>query len=147
MFLCSHQPSLLKSKQASHRNRCHEAVRPVALVPPHLSDYHRLMSDYEVNLVNDNLQEFYVRFYGPTESEPGRRSIVSFVLTRCSTLRRRRLEDPRRAPRSVSVQVAQHRLYEQDLPSQHRRTVRLITHCATHNSLLISRFPAAVPSV
>lgn len=29
---------------------------------------HRLMSDYEVNLVNDNIQEFYVRFYGPTES-------------------------------------------------------------------------------
>jgi hypothetical protein len=29
---------------------------------------HRLMSDYEVNLVNDNMQEFYVRFYGPSES-------------------------------------------------------------------------------
>jgi hypothetical protein len=28
-----------------------------------------LMSDYEVTLVNDNMQEFYVRFYGPTESE------------------------------------------------------------------------------
>jgi ubiquitin-conjugating enzyme E2 H len=28
----------------------------------------RLMSDYEVNLVNDNMQEFFVRFYGPTES-------------------------------------------------------------------------------
>jgi hypothetical protein len=28
----------------------------------------RLMSDYEVNLVNDNIQEFYVRFYGPPES-------------------------------------------------------------------------------
>lgn len=27
------------------------------------------MSDYEVNLVNDNMQEFYVRFYGPSESE------------------------------------------------------------------------------
>ena len=26
------------------------------------------MSDYEVNLVNDNMQEFYVRFYGPAES-------------------------------------------------------------------------------
>ena len=31
--------------------------------------YHRLMSDYEVNLVNDSMQEFYVRFYGPAESE------------------------------------------------------------------------------
>ncbi|KAH9938621.1 ubiquitin-conjugating enzyme/RWD-like protein [Fomitopsis serialis] len=28
-----------------------------------------LMSDYEVNLVNDSMQEFYVRFYGPAESE------------------------------------------------------------------------------
>ncbi|KAH8094790.1 ubiquitin-conjugating enzyme/RWD-like protein, partial [Cristinia sonorae] len=27
-----------------------------------------LMSDYEVNLVNDNMQEFYVRFYGPAET-------------------------------------------------------------------------------
>ena len=28
----------------------------------------RLMSDYEVNLVNDSMQEFYVRFFGPAES-------------------------------------------------------------------------------
>ena len=27
-----------------------------------------LMSDYEVTLVNDNMQEFYVRFKGPEES-------------------------------------------------------------------------------
>jgi len=27
-----------------------------------------LMSDYEVTLVNDNMQEFYVRFKGPTET-------------------------------------------------------------------------------
>lgn len=27
-----------------------------------------LMSDYEVTLVNDNMQEFYVRFFGPTET-------------------------------------------------------------------------------
>ncbi|OBZ76160.1 Ubiquitin-conjugating enzyme E2 8 [Grifola frondosa] len=27
-----------------------------------------LMSDYEVNLVNDSMQEFYVRFYGPAET-------------------------------------------------------------------------------
>jgi hypothetical protein len=26
------------------------------------------MSDYEVNLVNDSMQEFFVRFYGPKES-------------------------------------------------------------------------------
>lgn len=29
------------------------------------------MSDYEVTLVNDNMQEFYVRFHGPKESEFG----------------------------------------------------------------------------
>lgn len=29
-----------------------------------------LMSDYEVTLVNDNMQEFYVRFKGPEESKP-----------------------------------------------------------------------------
>ena len=28
-----------------------------------------MMSDYEVTLVNDNMQEFYVIFKGPTESE------------------------------------------------------------------------------
>lgn len=27
------------------------------------------MSDYEVTLVNDNMQEFYVRFHGPTDSK------------------------------------------------------------------------------
>ncbi len=26
------------------------------------------MSDYEVNLVNDSMQEFHVRFFGPEES-------------------------------------------------------------------------------
>jgi hypothetical protein len=26
------------------------------------------MSDYEVTLVNDNMQEFYIRFHGPAES-------------------------------------------------------------------------------
>ena len=28
------------------------------------------MSDYEVTLVNDSMQEFYVWFYGPSESAP-----------------------------------------------------------------------------
>lgn len=30
-----------------------------------------MMSDYEVTLVNDNMQEFYVIFKGPGESEDG----------------------------------------------------------------------------
>jgi len=38
------------------------------LLHAHADVLDRLMSDYEVNLVNDNMQEFYVRFYGPAES-------------------------------------------------------------------------------
>jgi hypothetical protein len=29
----------------------------------------RLMSDYDVNLVNDSMSEFFVKFHGPSESE------------------------------------------------------------------------------
>lgn len=37
---------------------------------PHaLRHLHSLMSDHEVTLVNDSMQEFYVRFLGPSESE------------------------------------------------------------------------------
>ncbi|KAJ3828592.1 ubiquitin-conjugating enzyme/RWD-like protein [Lentinula raphanica] len=32
------------------------------------SQISRLMSDYDVSLVNDNMQEFYVRFHGPEET-------------------------------------------------------------------------------
>lgn len=28
-----------------------------------------LMSDYEITLINDSMQEFYVRFHGPDESK------------------------------------------------------------------------------
>lgn len=59
-----------------------------------------LMSDYEVTLVNDNMQEFYVRFKGPEESEQHNSYKTSVQqLTNCnSTLSRRSLEDPRRTP-------------------------------------------------
>lgn len=41
----------------------------LAVWTPHTDLYeYRLMSDYEVTLVNDCMQEFYVRFYGPAES-------------------------------------------------------------------------------
>lgn len=30
------------------------------------------MSDYEITLINDSMQEFYVRFHGPQESESSR---------------------------------------------------------------------------
>jgi hypothetical protein len=36
------------------------------------------MSDYEVTLVNDNMQEFYIRFHGPEDSK-GFLSMPSFV--------------------------------------------------------------------
>jgi ubiquitin-protein ligase len=41
-------------------------------LPVHFLTFHaiRLMSDYEVTLVNDSMQEFYVWFYGPSESAP-----------------------------------------------------------------------------
>ena len=41
-----------------------------------------LMSDYEVTLVNDNMQEFYVRFKGPEESKRGRTFNQSLLATR-----------------------------------------------------------------
>lgn len=37
------------------------------------------MSDYEVTLVNDNMQEFYVRFHGPSDSKWGLNLDVYFV--------------------------------------------------------------------
>lgn len=82
---------------------------------------YRLMSDYNVSLVNDSLQEFIVTFKGPIESasltiffEP------PFIFTSPSTIRWRRLDNPCGAPRSVSVQVSQYRVYEQDIPSKYR---------------------------
>jgi len=76
----------------------------------------RLMSDYEVNLVNDNMQEFFVRFYGPKESTSTlvppptlssygiaeMDSLINFAGRVCvglySSIRRWRVEDPCRAP-------------------------------------------------
>lgn len=40
------------------------------------------MSDYEVTLVNDSMQEFYVWFYGPSESaQSPRHTLSAFTLT------------------------------------------------------------------
>ena len=41
------------------------------------------MSDYEVSLVNDNMQEFYVLFHGPAESE---HTHITFVIRRYSSI-------------------------------------------------------------
>lgn len=38
-----------------------------------------MMSDYEVTLVNDNMQEFYVSFKGPSESEQPSRSCFGWT--------------------------------------------------------------------
>lgn len=42
----------------------------------------RLMSDYEVTLVNDNVQEFYVRFHGPEESMP---PLLPYLVWACNS--------------------------------------------------------------
>lgn len=42
----------------------------------------RLMSDYEVTLVNDSMQEFFVWFYGPSESKSEARSAHMTALKR-----------------------------------------------------------------
>jgi len=60
------------------------------------------MSDYEVTLVNDSMQEFYVWFYGPNESaSPLSHSFRTLtrtgvgVVDALSSIRRWDLEDPR----------------------------------------------------
>jgi len=44
------------------------------------------MSDYEVSLVNDSMQDFYVRFYGPAESQSPFSTKHVPCLTLCSLL-------------------------------------------------------------
>lgn len=40
----------------------------------------RLMSDYDVNLVNDSMSEFFVKFHGPSESESSQSSSYLYDL-------------------------------------------------------------------
>lgn len=80
------------------------------------------MSDYEVTLVNDCMQEFYVHFYGPAESESDQYPVVSHlanITSHRSTLCWRRVENPRRIARPVPLQITQHWLHEQDLSSEY----------------------------
>lgn len=44
------------------------------------------MSDYEVTLVNDNMQEFYVRFHGPTDSNRTMNRTISSIYTNTFTV-------------------------------------------------------------
>jgi hypothetical protein len=85
----------------------------------------RLMSDYEVNLVNDSMSEFFVKFYGPSESTSSFYPLPCLFLTEgggeradrlsstnadswlahpYSPVRIRLLEDSRRTPYSIPVQ-------------------------------------------
>lgn len=128
MKLCVCGPALAFVRQSSQLT--------VARCDIHL--VRSLMSDYEVNLVNDNMQEFFVKFKGPEESESspsaqmgcssarlterwrlvctehGEASLTSVTFRR-SPVCRRCLEDSRRAAGRLPVQVALDRLPEQDL--------------------------------
>jgi hypothetical protein len=77
------------------------------------------MSDYEVTLVNDSMQEFFVRFSGPAESKSLSTFLPHILPNRrhASSVLRWRLEDTRRITRPISLQVPKYRFYEQDFPS------------------------------
>ena len=53
------------------------------------------MSDYEVGLVNDNMQEFHVKFNGPEDS-----IYFYFII---SPFYRWSVEDPCRVTRTISI--------------------------------------------
>jgi len=55
------------------------------LFSPSLSDsgsflFPRMMSDYKVEMINDGMQEFYVQFHGPNNSEFAFLPLLSFLL-------------------------------------------------------------------
>ena len=58
-----------------------------------------LMSDFEVSLVNDSMQEFFVRFHGPKDSTASDNN---------SAVRRRHLENPRGAARRMPCLMQQY---------------------------------------
>lgn len=78
-----------------------------------------MMSDYEVTLVNDNMQEFYVIFKGPGESEQSVASTLNTVSDICSTICRRKMESSRRITRPISLQVAVNRLCQPHISPQY----------------------------
>jgi hypothetical protein len=98
-----------------------------------------MMSDWKVELVEDNISEFYVEFGGPKDSEcnvlKGVAALTSNhpvssrwqcglawlagladIESRCRPVRRRGLEAARGATRCIPLQVTIYRLCEQDLP-------------------------------
>jgi hypothetical protein len=74
-----------------------EQRSPVSLLT---SSTIRLMSDYDVTLVNDSMQEFYVWFYGPSESAQflshTHSAFTLMSVGAFSSIRWWNLEDPRR---------------------------------------------------
>lgn len=61
--------------------------------------------------------------------------MVHRVILHYSSIRGRNMEDTRRATSRLSLQVTQHRVHEQDFPSQYRRAV------SVGGALLINPFP------
>lgn len=49
-------------------------------LPQPLAHHHRLMSDWKVELVEDNISEFYVEFGGPKDSECSLSVLVQVAL-------------------------------------------------------------------
>lgn len=72
-FVLNWMPHCRHNTHASAQCILHVLNFLASLVPSQPSSLiSRLMSDYEVTLVNDNMQEFYVRFYGPSDSKDTR---------------------------------------------------------------------------
>lgn len=90
-------------------------------------------TDPRLTFVRDSLQEFFVRFHGPTESvslprirkHDGCSPLTLSCPSTSSALREGNLEDSRRTARPVPIQVALDWLHEQDFPPEYRRDVRL----------------------
>jgi len=112
------------SKLMSWRCACGEGIMNRGI--DWLRRLSRLMSDYEVSLVNDSMQEFYVRFHGPEESEYQSSTTLTELTRVNSTVRQRSMEDSCRATWSIPIQVTEYRVHEQDIPPKYRWTVRSV---------------------
>lgn len=84
-----------------------------------------MMSDYEVTLVNDSMQEFYVIFKGPAESKKLYScGVEAYANIAISALRRWTLEDSRGTTRPIPLQISINRVREPHISPKHRRAVR-----------------------
>jgi phosphoserine phosphatase len=76
-----------------------------------------LMSDFEVTLINDNMQEFYVRFLGPIDSN--NHLTFRYVIGDLSSFFGWCLENSCGVTRSVSFQISLDWFHEQNLSSKY----------------------------